>query len=673
MATLKPGSLLDRRYRVVQTLAKGGFGQTYIAEDTRRPGNPRCVVKHLRPASSDSKFLENARRLFSTEAEILEKLGTHDQIPRLLAYFEEEREFYLVQDLIEGHTLTHELQMGYRWSEAQVCQLLRDALSVLEFVHQCGVIHRDIKPENLIRRQPDQRLVLVDFGTVKQIRTQRSNTGQSNITIAVGTPGYMPTEQNHGKPRPNSDLYALGIISLQAATGLLPGQLQDDVETGELVWQPWAQQIRPDLAAILDRLVRYHFKDRYQSATEVLQALDELFTRHPDLLAEVESHAPPDVASMSAAKALRLSQPPSPLAPAPNGGVTNPVIATDLVRPLETSVTNLANPSQPLMAVTQLEEVTEDTPTVISGQSAQSGSPPSGQPAQPVQSGSGAWVNGGTTSPPSAASPLEDATVDPFEPLPEEQVPEKVVSTPVVMPLDRPAAISPVTHPLPPTRIDPDPLSSTSKTKGRSPLSLARLTHQPAWLGIGAVVALIIGIPALFRVLPIGHPSLVQMTGLRTVFTPAQQSLSKVLLLNLPCQAFQPKTQLVNPLIYPDGTQYFGRLQGNLPSDRQGTLLFPNGSRYDGGFQNGEFSGCGQYTYPANTNYSNYLGQFQNNAFNGLGTLSFAGGDRYIGEFRNGRCHGQGTFISANGALKRSNWQNGNSVDGDVNLSCIRD
>jgi serine/threonine protein kinase len=102
MATLKPGSLLDRRYRVVQTLAKGGFGQTYIAEDTRRPGNPRCVVKHLKPASTDSRFLENARRLFSTEAEILEKLGTHDQIPRLLAYFEENREFYLAQDLIDG-------------------------------------------------------------------------------------------------------------------------------------------------------------------------------------------------------------------------------------------------------------------------------------------------------------------------------------------------------------------------------------------------------------------------------------------------------------------------------------------------------------------------------------------------------------------------------------------
>lgn len=102
------GQLLGGRYRVVKVLAHGGFSQTYVAEDIHRPGNPQCVVKHLLPNLANSKFLQNARRLFQAEAEILEKLGDYDRIPRLLAYFEEDREFYLVQEFIPGHTLRTE-------------------------------------------------------------------------------------------------------------------------------------------------------------------------------------------------------------------------------------------------------------------------------------------------------------------------------------------------------------------------------------------------------------------------------------------------------------------------------------------------------------------------------------------------------------------------------------
>lgn len=275
MQTSFLGQLLAHRYRVISPLAAGGFGQTYIAEDTQRPSHPKCVVKHLTPASSDLRFLENARRLFATEAETLEKLGNHDQIPRLLAKFEENEEFFLVQELIEGHPLANELSPGKRWSESQVYCLLWQVLNVLVFVHQNNVIHRDIKPENLLRRDLDHQLVLVDFGTVKQIRTQIMFQGQPTATISIGTPGYMPTEQSHGRPRPNSDIYALGMIGIQAVTGLMPMQLPEDVETGELLWQDQSQ-ISNELSNILARMTRYHFKDRYQSATEVLQDLESL-------------------------------------------------------------------------------------------------------------------------------------------------------------------------------------------------------------------------------------------------------------------------------------------------------------------------------------------------------------------------------------------------------------
>jgi serine/threonine-protein kinase len=275
------GKLLDGRYKVIQILSAGGFGETYIAEDTRRPGNPRCVLKLLKPASSDPNYLEVARRLFQKEAETLEKLGDSDQIPRLLAYFEEDREFYLVQELIVGHPLSAELRSTQIWTEPQVIEMLYDVLGILDYVHMYGAIHRDLKPDNLIRREFDRKLVLIDFGAVKQMRSEFiANPSQISPTVAVGTPGYMPAEQSQGKPRPNSDLYALGAIAIQTLTGLLPTQLPEDPQTGEIIWQERAQ-VTPGLGAILQKLVAYHYRDRYQSAAEVLYDLQQLASLTP--------------------------------------------------------------------------------------------------------------------------------------------------------------------------------------------------------------------------------------------------------------------------------------------------------------------------------------------------------------------------------------------------------
>lgn len=284
------GKLLGGRYQVVEVLANGGFGQTYVAQDMHRPGNPRCVVKHLQPASVNSKFLHNARRLFQTEAEILEQLGNHDQIPRLLAYFEEDREFYLVQEFIQGHTLTKELSPGDRWEESKVYQLLQEVLEILVFVHGHSAIHRDIKPDNLIRRIADDKLVLVDFGSVKQVWTQVfTRSGQlehsSPATIAIGTPGYMPTEQGQGRPQPNSDIYALGTIAIQALTGMNPSQLAEQSDTGEIEWRQHAK-VSEGLGAVITKMVRYNSKNRYQTAVAALVALRQL-ANFPTLLQPV--------------------------------------------------------------------------------------------------------------------------------------------------------------------------------------------------------------------------------------------------------------------------------------------------------------------------------------------------------------------------------------------------
>ncbi len=292
------GKSLGGRYQIVGILGSGGFSQTYVAEDTHRPGSPRCVVKHLKPASSNSSFLQSARRLFRSEAETLEKLGNHAQIPRLLAYFEEDQEFFLVQDFVPGHSLSAELQPGQLWTESQVSKLLQEVLGILEFVHSNGVIHRDIKPNNLIKRHQDDRVVLVDFGSVKQAWTQViTELGQTNttlgtsisVTIGIGTPGYMPTEQGRGRPRASSDIYALGIIGIQALTGLNPMHFEEDVDTGEILWQHQAH-VSEAIASVLTKMVRYHFKDRFQTAAEVLQALDPIVNSH--LLPELNDDVP---------------------------------------------------------------------------------------------------------------------------------------------------------------------------------------------------------------------------------------------------------------------------------------------------------------------------------------------------------------------------------------------
>ncbi|MBD2498505.1 serine/threonine-protein kinase [Nostoc sp. FACHB-280] len=269
--------LLSKRYQVVQVLSQGMFCKTYVAEDTHLPHRPLCVIKHFLPGSEISIPVEIRRRLFNRETQALQKLGDYDLVPHLLTYFEDDHEFYLVQQFIAGHTLSTELQPGCCWTQSQVIQLLREVLEILDFVHSHGLIHRDVKPSNIMRRTSDNRLVLIDFGAVKPILTQLVKNQKNLVpieysTIAIGTPGYMPSEQQRGRPRPNSDIYALGMIAIQALTGVHPTQLPENRKTGEIIWQHLAK-VNVEFAAVINKMVCYHFQDRYKSAKEVLEAL----------------------------------------------------------------------------------------------------------------------------------------------------------------------------------------------------------------------------------------------------------------------------------------------------------------------------------------------------------------------------------------------------------------
>jgi eukaryotic-like serine/threonine-protein kinase len=268
---------LGGRYKVINQLGVGGFGRTFLAEDLHLPGHPRCVVKQLKPQFRSDDTLQMARRCFNTEAEVLYQLGNHDQIPRLLAHFEDQQDFYLAQEFIEGIPLTKELKEGRPWSEVRVVALLHDILHVLTFVHQQNVIHRDLKPSNLIRRSADGKIVLIDFGAVKQVSTvvYEPDTGESNLTISIGTQGYMPNEQLAGKPRFSSDVYAVGVLGIQALTGIHPKHMSED-EKGELSWRHRVTHAHSELMDILECMVRYDFRDRFATAMEALTALEQL-------------------------------------------------------------------------------------------------------------------------------------------------------------------------------------------------------------------------------------------------------------------------------------------------------------------------------------------------------------------------------------------------------------
>jgi ABC-type branched-subunit amino acid transport system substrate-binding protein/tRNA A-37 threonylcarbamoyl transferase component Bud32 len=282
---LNPGDILRDRYQIIDTLGKGGFATTYRAKVLGSPENsPFVVVKEIKlPQSNDPQLFKEAEQQFEKEAKTLKHLDKCSEVPTLIEHFQENGKFYLIQEYIEGEPLSKELGSGKKLTEQQVITLLLDILEVLDCVHEQKIIHRDIKPSNLIRRKIDGKIAVIDFGAVKEIGTwARIEGGQITRTRVIGTNGYMPPEQATGQPKLNSDIYAAGIVGIQAIAGLdIEEDFLNHKKTCELIWR-YATHNRPmikissQLEKILNKMVRYYFNDRYQSAAEVLEDLRSL-------------------------------------------------------------------------------------------------------------------------------------------------------------------------------------------------------------------------------------------------------------------------------------------------------------------------------------------------------------------------------------------------------------
>lgn len=321
-------TLLNNRYRVLQALGAGGFGNTFLAEDTHMPSGRRCVIKQLKPVTHDPQAYKLVQDRFQREAAVLEDLGEgNNQIPRLYAYFSEGGQFYLVQEYIEGDTLTKKVEKGGTLSEREVKQILVSLLPVLDYVHSRLMVHRDIKPDNIIIRKRDGLPVLIDFGAVKEAMNTVVNSGNSAQTMVIGTPGFMSAEQAGGRPTYASDLYGLGLTAVFLLTGKIPQELQTDDRTGEILWRQYAPNINSHLAMVIDRAIRFNVRDRFAAAREMLNALES-------------AAAPSDMATVAVSPGGKL-QPPNgsippitnPLPPQTVPGSPSPVIRRDERKP----------------------------------------------------------------------------------------------------------------------------------------------------------------------------------------------------------------------------------------------------------------------------------------------------------------------------------------------------
>ena len=667
LSRLNPGRFLAGRYRIIGELSQGGFSQTFLAEDLHLPGRPHCVVKQLKPKSDDTRILQTSRRLFETEAKVLEKLGLHDQIPSLLAYFEEDREFYLVLELIKGESLAQELGTGQIWPEMEVIKFLQDILSVLKFVHQQNVIHRDIKPSNLIRRFQDGKIVLIDFGAVKQTTSQLADP-ESNptVTITIGTQGYMPNEQLAGHPRFSSDVYAVGMLGIQALTGIKPRDLGQNLQTGEVNWHRYGANVNPELVIILDRMVRYHFRDRYPTATEALQTLNDLFdylnkeskaviaqAGEPQILSPPSPPlALPEEApsSLSANKSFEELGEEAEATPAPITSLYPSPTSEELGEEAEATPAPITS-LYPSPASEELGEEAEATPAPITSLYP---SPASKEAFTSPASDELTSLNYPKIGGEEAVEDLNSASQPSLSPeeMANDRFPEEthLVSYFANEPLPE-NNTDLLSHSLPSwSSLEQAPSSPSSPW----PLSLPTIVRSvPRKLALGVGVLAVASIAIL--------PTLIN------AMAPPIDVNSR--LVALPCQEPSPPSLLSRDPNYkhPDGSLYYGSITeaGSL-ADGRVIIIFPDGAhRYDGELLDGKRNGCGTLTFGQGRRYQ---GQFRNDHFHGQGVWTLANGDRYIGAFRNGKCQGRGVFIFADGGSRRGIWWNGRLVGS--NLTC---
>lgn len=283
-ANCGPEWLLQDRYRIIQPLARGSFGQTFEVDDLQDATDGRGKRKVLKVLLTN---YPQAVSLFQREAKILTLLK-HPGIPRVEpdGYFtfwsqnNLQQLHCLVMEKIEGINLKDWLrnQNNQLLTSKQAISWLKQLAEILLQIHGQQYLHRDIKPSNIMLK-PDGRLVLIDFGAVREATGTYLQQLEGRGGTIIIAPGYTPPEQANGKAVPRSDFYALGRTFVHLLTGKHPLELSQDPQTGDLSWRSSAPQVSQRLADLIDHLIAMLSVNRPENAQEILHRLDEI--EHP--------------------------------------------------------------------------------------------------------------------------------------------------------------------------------------------------------------------------------------------------------------------------------------------------------------------------------------------------------------------------------------------------------
>jgi serine/threonine protein kinase, bacterial len=250
------------QYQILKTLGQGGMGTTYLAWD-------QVKLLVLKEMNADMAVIPKAQELFEREAKILQSLH-HPGIPQYYDFFVAAGRKYLAMELIHGQDLDVYVLKRGKVSLAQAIEWMIQLCEILGYIHQQQppLIHRDVKPANILVRTIDQRIFLLDFGAVKEIGTLGGTK--------IGAPDYMAPEQNNGQPCTQSDLYAIGPTLIFLLTGRNPTDFLELDPDGYRFNVSGVPGVTPQLQALIDKVTQRRSLDRYLTAADLAQALQQL-------------------------------------------------------------------------------------------------------------------------------------------------------------------------------------------------------------------------------------------------------------------------------------------------------------------------------------------------------------------------------------------------------------
>lgn len=266
--------LLHARYQVVNVLGADAVEETFLSIDKESASQQKlCIVKKIGNIS-DREHISKVLIFLRQQKNLINKIRENNQdVQEIYDFFVEDQQLFVVQEYIPGVNLSQEIAATSMINESQIIELMFEILKPLSKLHQQSLFHGNLKPNNIIRRELDNQLVFVDFGTIHHGFVHRDKDVE-----------YMPIEQFHGNPHPGTDIYAVGVMMISALTGLSAIQIAGEnshhnLFTGEISWRRYNPEVSRQLVKIINKMVRLDYRQRYQMIATVISDLEKFI--HP--------------------------------------------------------------------------------------------------------------------------------------------------------------------------------------------------------------------------------------------------------------------------------------------------------------------------------------------------------------------------------------------------------